>query len=177
MFPDAPRVGVDSPLRGRSRSRSRSQERSREKRKLKRRRWSSGSDSDSSHSSTERHPKLRHRKREEPRRKVLKPNGNNIPRSSRTGGNDEHYRRGSYWLHDDRDYDKRSSVHVQENKTMQKKLTKKTSTEKRTSHREVLMPSKLQEKKDQKRDMEGKQSPHREGDKLEKESGDEKGLA
>ena len=177
MFPDAPRVGVDSPPRRRSLSRSRSRERSRERHKLKRRRWSSGSDSDSSHSSAERYAKHRDRKREEPKRKVLKPNGNNIPRSSATDSNDDHYRRGSYWLHDDRNYDKRSSVHVQENKAMQKKLTKKTSTEKRISHREVLMPSILQEKKDQKADVEGKQSPHRVNDKLEKESDDEKGPA
>ena len=123
VFPDAPRVGVDSPPRRRSRSRSR--ERSRERYKLKRRRWSSGSDSDSSHSSTERYPKHRDKKREEPRRKVLKPNGNNITRSSTTDFNDDHYRRGSYWLHDDRNYEKSSSVHVQENKAMQKETNQK----------------------------------------------------
>ena len=39
------------------------------------------------------------------------------------------------------------------------------------------MPSILQEKKDQKPDVEGKQSPQRGDDKLKKESDDEKGPA
>ena len=149
VLPDAPRVDVDSPPRERSRSR----ERSRERHKLKRRRYNSDSDSDTSHSSAERSSKHRHSKRREPKRKVLKPNSSDIPRSSRAGERYATRRRshGSYWLHDDRDYDdykKGNSSDKQDSKSMQKKLSKKPSTEQKTSNREVLLPSKLQEKKE-----------------------------
>lgn len=82
---DAPRVGSELSIR---------------ERQLKRqRRRSSYSDSDSSDSSEERS----HRK-EEPRRKVLKPSGNIPHFKSLERESHQHHHRShkDYWLHDDR---------------------------------------------------------------------------
>lgn len=154
VLPDAPRVDADSALC----ERSASKERSPERRKLKRRGPDHDSDSDSADDSSRRP------KRDQPKRKVLKPSGNNIPQSHRSKGKAVYYKkpRASYWSHDDRvderykSNDKSGSARQHMQKSVQRKSGQNTSScEKKSSDREVMMPSKVHEKKESEQKTEG----------------------
>ncbi len=148
VLPNAPRVDVDEVLRDRSRSRDRTSER-------RRRRWrhsSSDSDSSSSRSSCER--RSRHRRREEPRRKVLRPTSN-ILRDRKSPLRVKSHRRShkSYWQHDDRDEDESTCNKYFDNTSGYEKKSNWKEREtivpregKAVRNREVLKPKKLQEK-------------------------------
>ncbi len=94
------------------------------------------------------------------KRKVLKPNGSNVSSHKSRSHDSENYRQrkshGSYWLHDDRDIFDHTRSEKEE--TCGKDREKKedcTRERKVHSNREVLLPKRIREKEESKRERGG----------------------